>query len=150
MRVAYPLLLIVAVQFAMASPAVCDDSAIIVDFCALSVPAWAMQANLSGSVIVRFYLDDDGVPEQLEVLLNLLNKRDLVPSEEIERCVNNWRFPNLAPGTLITAVWNWKHGQGWTKLSVVPQYGPAMTVKATGDHSPYGTTVQEKRHKDQQ
>lgn len=108
-----------------------------VDFCAFEIPDWATRANLSGVIVVRFYVDESGTPEGIEVVRSLLGDRLLVPFESVEECVSRWRFPNLADGTGVATSWRWEHGTGWVTLSVVPDYGPSLTLQATGWHSAY-------------
>ena len=120
-----------------------ENDTIEIDFCAFDLPAWAMRGNLSGSLVVEFYIDRAGVPEAeaVTVLRALHTPNPLIPLEDIQGCIASWRFPNLAQGTRVLAVWNWKHGKGWSKLSVRPAYGPTIRLRALGEHSPYLRTL---------
>ena len=108
-----------------------------VDFCGFELPEWAMRGNLSSSLIVEFYTDEAGAPEEITVLRSLGADSQLVADGEIRSCLASWSLPHVPKGTRTVAIWRWDHGKGWTSLRVSPDQGTPVSLRVSGEHSPY-------------
>ena len=83
----------------------------IIEFCDFNVPSVIAHANTSFSVVYSIEIDDSGNPVKVEKIMN----RFLVDEPFID-CFMKWKLPP-EHGTIII-VMDWKHGVGWTQLSL--------------------------------
>lgn len=81
------------------------------ELCDFKVPAEIMGANASFSVIFTAVVGKDGHVVRVEKV-----KNDFLSDEPFVNCLKSWVLP--AKNKRFTVVMNWKHGVGWTGISI--------------------------------
>ena len=82
-----------------------------IEICDFKVPKEIWRANASFSVV--FAVD---VGEKAHALKVEKVKNDFLSDDPFINCINGWTFPN--PNDRFTVTFNWKHGAGWTEISI--------------------------------
>jgi hypothetical protein len=121
------LLLIVLFIFGNV-PANCQE----VNFCAFSLPKGVLQANASFNAIYQFDVDKNGDPINIKP-----TAKEFTNPQDVQVCIRQWTLPQSANQHLV-AVFEWRHGIGWTKLAVSGP-GIKLTVHLSGQRCPYCT-----------
>lgn len=80
--------------------------------CDVPVSSSVMQANATFNVVYTLDLDAEGRPTKIKPIRN-----DFLPSEPFQRCFAQWVLP--AKNRLVTVVFRWQHGVGWTDVVIV-------------------------------
>lgn len=105
-----------------------------VDFCSFPLPKGALEAHMSFSLVYTFDVNRNGVPRNIQPLAGQLAEQFIRPAT-VQKCIENWHFPQSASKHL-TAVFEWQHGSGWTKLSVTGP-GTQLSIHLSGVRCPY-------------
>ena len=95
-------------------------------FCDLTFPETYKKINASFNIHVLFEIDDKGLPKNIKIVDPT---RRVVDLEEIKNCMNQWIIKGFSTGTRLSAIWYWKHAEGWQYLKII---GPCFeqTIKA--------------------
>jgi hypothetical protein len=101
-----------------------------VEFCLMPLSEGILQAHASFSAVYQFDVDQKGVPANIKPIT-----KAFTDPAEVEACLQKWSLPQSS-NKHLTAVFEWQHGIGWTKLSVS---GPdiKLIVHLSGQRCPY-------------
>ena len=99
----------------------------IIEFCDFNVPSAITHANASFSVVYSMEIDDSGNPVKINKILN-----NFLTDELFVNCFIKWKLP--PEYKTITIVMNWKHGVGWTQLSLSGKEVHRVFKFATAGH----------------
>jgi hypothetical protein len=82
-----------------------------IELCDFKVPGAIARANASFSVIYSIELGPTGKPTKVTKV-----KNDFLADDPFVNCFRGWQLPPEY-GT-VSIILNWKHGIGWTQLSI--------------------------------
>ncbi|HEY8559488.1 MAG TPA: hypothetical protein VIL74_03720 [Pyrinomonadaceae bacterium] len=105
-----------------------------ITFCQFPLSQNLKEGNVSFTLRYRFKVGEGGKPVQLVDLSKL--PASYVSKEQAEKCISNWRFPDLTPDLSLVAFFRWEHGKGWTKLSIIGKE-VNQTIELSGERCPY-------------
>jgi hypothetical protein len=91
-----------------------------ITFCSLPLPKGIPQAHASFNAIYEFDVDQHGTPINVKPVEEQFTKL-----KDVQACLAKWSLPQSSL-THLVAVFEWKHGAGWTRLAIS---GP--TIKLT-------------------
>lgn len=100
------------VVLAAALCATCECVAQTVSTCKLTVPETIKRGSASFADVFSFSVDSQGRPTNIRPV-----NAPFVSSDEVKACICSWRFPS-EEGDKLTTSFEWKHGMGWTTLTV--------------------------------
>ncbi|MCP3998927.1 MAG: hypothetical protein GY722_28270 [bacterium] len=90
--------------------------------------------NATFSVAYSFEVDREGRPTSIRMM-----RDDFLEPTSVPECVEDWRLPEVEPGSEILVTARWEHGVGWTQLSIVGETIRQRIVRS-GDLNPYSPT----------
>jgi hypothetical protein len=102
-----------------------------ISFCHFDVRDVIKHGNASFSIVYSFRLAENGRPTEIAALHD-----GFVGEEVVSRCLENWEFRGIQPGSEFALSANWKHGIGWVSMSLVTEE-ISQTVNRFGDLDPY-------------
>ena len=83
-------------------------------FCQFSVSEPFKSGYADFSVVVRFHLSIHGEPSAVELLKNPAR----IDPAEVVHCIERWKLPKTDSAARASASFVWRHGIGWSSLSV--------------------------------
>ncbi len=100
-------------------------------FCEPEVPDKVMDMNASFNVIYTFELDSAGRPTKTERITDRYGT-----GVGVTECLKEWRLPGQKPGSQVTVFLYWKHGMGWTQMTISGE-NIRQRISRSGASSPY-------------
>ncbi len=82
-----------------------------IQFCDFKVPKDIAQGNASFGIAFMVQLGDSGSPTKITKVRN-----DFLSDAPFIECLKGWSFPDHKGSLLIS--FNWKHGEGWTEITI--------------------------------
>lgn len=82
-----------------------------IKMCDFGVPPDLARANATFSIFYAIQVGDDGRPTTIEKV-----KNDLLGDQPFVACIQSWTL--LVKNKRLVASFDWKHGQGWTGLTI--------------------------------
>ncbi|MEM9553321.1 MAG: hypothetical protein AAGC60_03620 [Acidobacteriota bacterium] len=104
-----------------------------IHFCHFRVPRHVKAMNASFSIVYAFQVNEGGSLAEPKKLLDRF-----LDLEAITECVEKWRLPDLREGSVVKVVAVWKHGIGWTQMSILSDVFNQRIIRS-GDLNPYGS-----------
>ena len=107
-------------------------SAQSISVCRLQVPEPISRGSASFTDVFGFTVDSNGKPTEIRPI-----SAPYVSSTEAISCIAAWRLP-MSKGEKLVASLSWKHGMGWSSLSIsgrgirlVVELQPAVSSSAS-------------------
>lgn len=102
-----------------------------VTFCNFDLPRNIKVANATFDIVYSFEVDEEGRP----VRITKVNDK-YVGEGTVASCMESWRFHGIKNGTRMVALFQWRHGEGWTNINIS---GPdfSQKIKVGGERCPY-------------
>lgn len=102
-----------------------------INVCDFKVPYEVARANASFTVAYVADVGDDGRPTKIDSV-----KNELLPNDPFVRCIKSWALPVKNERLLIS--FDWRHGQGWSDLTISGQSLSYRIMFEPGAFSQYG------------
>jgi hypothetical protein len=127
-----PVAMLVMFSVSSLSPNVrTTDERLEVKMCDFQVPPELARANATFSVFYEIQVGDDGRPTKIEKV-----KNNLLGNEPFVECIQSWTLS--VKNKRLVASFDWKHGQGWTGLTILGDGLQFQVAFDPGAFSQYG------------
>jgi hypothetical protein len=102
-----------------------------IKMCDFQVSPELARANATFSVFYAIQVGDDGRPTKIEKV-----KNDLLGNEAFVTCIQSWTLS--VKNKRLVASFDWKHGQGWTDVTISGDDVRYRIAFESGAFSQYG------------
>ncbi len=107
------LLTIALVIFVLSYDGFSQKKKLDFSFCKPELPKRVIDADVNFQVIFRFVLDTNGEAGKVQRIIG-----EYVKDDQVQKCVDNWKFTGFSTGVKVNIVLRWKASTGWTEMQV--------------------------------